>query len=252
MSNKEDFMNQPETNLTYIQAMSRNKKVIVFNGPPSSGKDAACEFLTSHKNIVHITFKRKLIALTQTIFGVGEEWWDERYTTIGKNEPRVELGGRSQRDALIFVSEQVIKPNLGNDYFGRATLIDIAKEIDNNFVVVSDCGFIEEIITLSESDLIDSEDIMIVRVHRSGYDFSKDSRSYVDAEKYGIVVVDIANDSTLEEYLNKISYCFPRLCSSIVDWDVFGTPIFQNECFYSFEAFNEAMNSKVLPLSAFK
>lgn len=228
----------PETALKVIQYKSRGKKLIIFNGPPSSGKDEACKYIvkTSNRNVKHIMFKQKLVQLTQFIFGVTNEWWEPRYTEEGKNVKREELNGFSQREALIFVSETVIKPTLGNDYFGKATVKDIVtflSEVDAS--VVSDCGFIEEIDVINNEPSIDKEDVLIVRCHRDGYDFSGDSRSYVDAESYGFDVVDLWNDGDLDRYHDKLGYCFPELLSEPVDWGMMGTPLYQAEATCSFE-----------------
>ena len=236
-----EYEQYPETPLNKIQSLSKGKKLIIFNGPPSSGKDEACKYIEKHspRTVKHIMFKQKLTELTQMIYGVNSEWWNERYTESGKNIPRPELNGLSQRNALIFVSETVIKPNLGNDYFGKATVKDIISFLKNiDTAVVSDCGFIEEIDVIDKEPAIAKEDVLIVRCHRDGYDFSGDSRSYVDAESYGFDVVDLWNDGDLNRYHNKLCYCFYELLSEPCDYDTVGNPIYHaNTC--SFDHFVE-------------
>lgn len=251
MTEREQY---PESNLCKVQYSCKNKKLIIFNGPPSSGKDEACKYITENANavssIVHITFKQKLTHLTQVIFGVTPEWWEPLYTESGKNIPRDELDGKSQRDALIFVSETIIKPTMGKEYFGKATIKDIVKALDNGHsAVISDGGFIEEMIAIDNEPRINKDDVLVVRCHREGYDFSGDSRSFVNAEDYGFDVIDIWNDGSLERYHSKLEYCFPVIMSDIVDYDAVGTPIYEPQATADFEAYlkyNEIKKSLIL------
>ena len=81
----------------------------------------------------------------------------------------------SPRQALIHVSENVIKPIEGKDYFGRqAKKSVLASEL--LVFVFSDGGFIDEIQALKS----DKTKVTVIRLHREGFTFEGDSRSYVD------------------------------------------------------------------------
>ena len=178
-------------------------KVVIFNGPPSSGKDEAAKFIERNAGFDTelVAFKKKLTELTCMIHGVDPYLWAERYDDH-KEEPWDQLGGLSQRRALQIVSEDVIKPVYGNDYFGKATLKDIITLIENGMRVgISDCGFKEELQTLLT--YFKPEELLLVRTHRPGYSFDGDTRSYLHSDC--IPSIDLINDTTLKNYHRRIT-----------------------------------------------
>lgn len=164
--------------------MEQKTKVVIFNGPPGSGKDEAVLHLKmNHVGIYHFEFKRKLIALLKLIFDVTDEQWEYLYTRERKELASPMLGGLSPRQALIHVSENIIKPAFGKSYFGERALFYIQnlefeseEEKELTIFVASDGGFIEEL-----SPFIDKfeQQLIVVRIHRDGCDFRNDSRSYI-------------------------------------------------------------------------
>jgi hypothetical protein len=160
----------------------------IFNGPPSSGKDDACKFLKKHFNYQHLQFKDQLFIDTANHFEVSLDWfmldYDDR---ILKEMPRDELKGLSKREALIHVSENVIKPKYGKDYFGMKTAEKLDISLDYCF---SDGGFVEEVYPLINR--VGPEKMCIVQIYRNGYTFSSDSRNYIN----GILVEDLGNQDS--------------------------------------------------------
>lgn len=171
------------------------KKVIILNGPPNCGKDSIADYLVS-PNIHKKSFKERLTTLTQMIHNVSSEWWEENYTRELKEKPSERLMGLSPREALIKVSETVIKPNYGKDYFGKAA----AESLEEGINVFSDGGFKEEIIPLM--DKVGSDNITIIRIARPNCSFDGDSRNYLEIPS--INTVDVNNDGSLEEFKEKI------------------------------------------------
>ena len=178
------------------------KKVIIYNAPPASGKDQACDF-KKFKPVTRLMFKEKLIEITCVIHGITRSHWDEIYTRELKEIPSPLFFGLSPRQALIKVSETVIKPSFGQDYFGKALARQI-EEADTDLVEVSDGGFPEEIQPIY--DVIQPKDLMIVRIHRPGYTFNGDSRNYIKDEDVhpDTHVFDLYNNGTLEEFEEKV------------------------------------------------
>jgi hypothetical protein len=149
---------------------------VIFNGPPGSGKDEACHFLKTNYGYKHLQMKDQLFIDTAEYYGVSLEWFMNGYNDRTLKEfPRDELGGISKRQALIHVSETVMKPKHGKDYYGRKT----AEKMDQvSSYCFSDGGFIEEILPVINT--IGQENICIVQLYRTGCSFSSDSRNYIN------------------------------------------------------------------------
>lgn len=157
------------------------RKAIVLNGPPGSGKDTIANMLEP-MGFKHRAFKDTLYIATLAHFGVVSRdarvnamlWMKDRALKESNDCPY--FNGLSPREALIYVSEKVIKPNYGDDYFGvqafRACGLDNDKE-----TVFSDGGFGSEILPLLEH----FSSVLVVRLRREGYSFEGDSRRYIAA-----------------------------------------------------------------------
>lgn len=149
--------------------------IIICNGPPGSGKDEAASYFKKH-GFKHISFKHVLFKETIEYFGVPHDWFMRDYNDRKiKERPEKALGGLSRREALIHVSEEVIKPVEGLDFFGRG----VANEIeDDKDYAISDGGFIEELTPIINK--IGTGNIVLVQLTRDGCDYSTDSRRYFD------------------------------------------------------------------------
>lgn len=179
------------------------KKVMIFNAPPFAGKDYAVEFLKQEYDCNHVMFKRKLYQLLKVIYNLSDEQLESAMMRHNKEYKSILFNGISPRDALIKISEEVIKPNFGKDYFTKELVYDLDENKPN---VASDGGFPEEIISLAEN--IGGENIFILRIQRDGCSFVGDSRTYISNEiigQYRIRYVDIKND---EDYLLKVNKYF--------------------------------------------
>jgi len=179
------------------------KRIYILNAPPSAGKDIAAKFLTdTRSNVKQLEFKGHLYNILKVIYGITQEQFDSFKPESEKNLPRAELGGKSLREALIFVSETVIKPNYGKDYFGQK-LTQEALQSDSEMFVTSDGGFPDEV-----RPLTDKFEVTVVRVHRDECCFIKsgDSRRYLkEVDIPNAFFVDVDNNSSLNEYFKKIN-----------------------------------------------
>jgi len=176
----------------------KKKKIILFNGPPGSGKDTAAERvgdLVTTPNVQIEKFAKTVKEGCHAMLGLvnahgaplAHDHFEER-----KNEPLPEFGGFSPRDTYIWYSEEVMKPRFGNDIFGRLTADRIAQS-HMPIVCISDSGFIEEAQVLI--DRFGSDNVSLVRMHRTDHDFTGDSRSYIDSDQ--IPVRELRNDGDL-------------------------------------------------------
>lgn len=173
---------------------------IIFNGPPHSGKDHAAKLVAqSLIPAQHCQFKEHLFKLVLVIFNVTEEEFFSLYNNREtKEKPTCLLRGFSPREALIYVSEEVIKPKFGKQYFGEIAAENMCYGVN----AFSDGGFLEEL-----APVYDTADgnLLIVRLHRPEYTFERfnDSRKYMEGYK-DAKVVDLHNDSDLATFEVKV------------------------------------------------
>lgn len=163
--------------------MSKDKMVtvIILNGAPNCGKDYIAEVLQSYiilntgLNCSILKYKSRLYRITAALYGLDEiKLIEVANNRILKETPMVALGGLSPRKALIKVSEGIVKPIFGERYFGEALASSIGSE---DFVVIPDGGFSEEVVPLVECDRVHR--VVVVRLTADGCTFEGDSRSYI-------------------------------------------------------------------------
>lgn len=147
--------------------------IVIFNGPPGSGKDEAAAWF-GKRGFAHLSFKHYLFRETISEFGVDTVWFMDGFNNRSRKEmPEEDLRGMSRRQAMIYTSEDVIKPKYGKSYFGD----QVASQIkENERYVISDGGFVEEIQPLI--DKVGSENILLVQLVREGCSYRSDSRRY--------------------------------------------------------------------------
>jgi len=179
-----------------------NKKVIIFNAPPNTGKDVAAEHLVKHLNSKgipshHKEVKENLFKAVKSAYGISDNLWDFLYEREYKEEPschlRISMNNTSPRNAMIHMSENVLKPLFGKDVFG----IMAAKSAEEGVNIFSDGGFAEEVQCLL--DEVGEENFLLIHVTRDGCSFEGDSRDYVMGFPNTHI---IHNDGTLGEYLD--------------------------------------------------
>lgn len=168
--------------------------IVIFNGPPGSGKDLCCEYLKT-QGYNHIEFKSKLFEDCIEYYNVDKDWFFGGYDRLTKDKPEELLGGLSRREALINISENIIKPKLGSDYYGYVAANKM--QIGENYCI-SDGGFIDEL-----SHIINKfrDDILMIRLYRDNSDFNLDSRRYINFNDF--VGECICGHSTNLSELNK-------------------------------------------------
>lgn len=135
-----------------------------------------------------------------------ERNWELRY----KDHPEGAYGtciNLSIREAMIYVSEVIVKPRFGEDWFGQERVRKIKgyEEVVGSLgqLVFSEdsCAFVEELTPLIE--YLGQENILLLRIHKDGSTFAGDSRDYIPD---GVITntVDIFNNGTEQEYLDKV------------------------------------------------
>jgi hypothetical protein len=177
-------------------------KVVILNGAPSSGKDTVAQWLDEVKyngySVYKQEFKEKLYDILGAIYSLPLHEVYSLSDRESKELPQECFGGLSLRQAMIKVSENIIKPNYGEDYFG----IMAAKAlIEGELNVFSDGGFQSELAPII--DKVGEDNVLIIRIHRDGCTFENDSRDFLPD---GLVdlTVDIDNNGTLDELFENV------------------------------------------------
>ena len=170
-----------------------SKRIILLNGAPSSGKDTIAGILSDNFGYKHRYIANSLVEAAVSLSNVDRYEWDVRYNDRIKNSkelPWDRLGGLSQREFLIKVSEEWMKPVFGNDVFVKKEILSDLIEGNKHIpVVISDCGHKVELDSYIQ--YYGEDNILLVRVHRDGKTFGNDSRYYLDHKH----VVDIQNNT---------------------------------------------------------
>lgn len=154
-------------------------RVILLNGAPGSGKDTIAELLRMWHGFEQCEFKAPLFAIAGAASGICPLLWEQRYEDREmKEKPWDLLGGLSQREFMIKISEDWVKPVFGEEHFGILAARAAQQSMEEgNDVVFSDSGFPEEMEPLI--DLFGVDDVLLVRLNREGYSFDNDSRDYI-------------------------------------------------------------------------
>lgn len=164
-------------------------KLIVLNGPPSSGKDILCHCLSQYVNTYSYKFISPAEEVIQTLFRISDaDWFFLREQD--KDTPSELLYGKSLRQVFISFSEEYMKPTFGKDVFAKLAKQRLSERIgDDGLIVISDCGFIEEIIPIAELSTYN----LLVRLSREGTSFEAigDSRGYIQLEDWKYECCDV-------------------------------------------------------------
>ena len=213
-----------------------NKTVIIFNSAPNSGKDLVAQYLKDYFQTGEvIAFKDELYKDTANYFDIDAEDLIEYHSdrslkekpsllfskyqreslkqyffsilyVIGaliNNRYLMSLGYYSSREALIHVSESVVKPVKGKDYYGKK-LVEKIEDSSERFYFVSDSGYFEEASSVADKGY----NVIIAQLMRSGATFEGDSRSLLNKDDFkeyvNIKFCQIDNNGSLDDLYNSI------------------------------------------------
>ena len=182
------------------------KRTIILNGPPRSGKDTIAEYISDKFGYTRASFKEPLIDSTCFYYGVDRDWFMNRYEE-DKEVRQENLNGLSRRQALIHVSENVMKPQRGKGIFGEMLAASMVASENKKFVF-SDGGFPEEFLEIKKYD----PNVVLVHLYRPGCDFSNDSRDYIPsmlANNFFVIQNDILEKTKflVDIIMEKINEC---------------------------------------------
>lgn len=161
-------------------------KIILFNGPPRSGKDTATKLMleiiygserdgVNRRSAYHYRFAEPLKDAVHALFGMSGIL-TEHFDAV-KGTPCNQMMSMTPRQAYIWLSEEVAKPKFGDDFFAKVA-INHLKQFEDAAVVISDFGFQVEVDTLVKH--FGEENIMVVYLMRDGANYNDDSRRYIE------------------------------------------------------------------------
>lgn len=213
-----------------------NKTVVIFNAPACSGKDQACQYLKDYfctgeilafkdelykdtaeyfnitiEDLILYHSDRELKEIPDLMFGKFQNDSLKQYFfgllyVIGvllNNKYLMSLGYYSSRQALIHVSENIVKPKKGKDYYGKK-LVEKIENSSERFYFVSDSGFPNEATMVADKGY----NVYIIHLERSGATFEGDSRRLLtkdDFKEYSnIKFTTIDNNGSLDDLYNAI------------------------------------------------
>lgn len=184
-------------------------RIILLNGPPSSGKDTIArrviqEARADGVDVREMKFATPLKEAAARLFP-GIKWGlvgEDGRTPPNDSHPL--LHGRTPRQVLIALSEQFFKPTFGADYFGRraAEQVEQAEREGAAGVVISDSGFIEEAMPLIEAR---RGHVAALHLYRDGCSFDGDSRGYLPSVD-GLFVNEAVNQ-TWDDVADIVGWC---------------------------------------------
>ena len=202
-------------------------KIILLNGPKMSGKDVIAARLkqvirrSRDVNMLqahHMMFKNRLFDIALAISGICDEIWFDRYDDRSLKElpwSRLPVNPETgdyytQRTWLMFVSEDMIKPVLGNRFFGEAAARSVYDDQSSSIFklsghshvhIFSDSGFESEVQPLFE--LINTE-VYLIQLFRDGCTFSGDSRDYLKYNDSYAANHVVHNDGKIKDAVEEI------------------------------------------------
>lgn len=169
------------------------RRVIFFNGPPRSGKDTICDLLASKRRLARLKFADPLKDQCCALLGI-----DRAELERIKDFPHPVFNGGTPRQYLINLSEKLIKPIYGDQFFGKASVHKIEYNNIRGLIAFSDSGFKSEAVPVVK--LVGLQRCVKINIMRKGTSFENDSRSYWHMD--GLQEFDGYNEGTPEEFLN--------------------------------------------------
>lgn len=169
------------------------RPLILLNGPPRSGKDEGAAYLYKKYNAHWFRMSQPIKDALRAMFNMTEAQYKE---CEAKKDTRMEfLFDLSFREAQIAFSEVFAKEVFGITVFGKLAARRVAQSVSKMFVC-SDSGFQQEAHPFIQ--LVGAKNVLVIRLHRTGCDFSQDSRSYINID--GATNIDLDNNASLARY----------------------------------------------------
>lgn len=190
------------------------KQVIFLNGPPKCGKDTVASHLVSYLRFEKMKFaaplKRMAAGLLNISLETVERLKEIEFKALSKetliNEralgsERYEYGEKDTlRRFLIRLSEEFLKPTYGSNFFGRIAVRELQRS-SNSLIIFTDSGFTDETKTVIRAT--GQHNTILIRLHRNGCNYEKDSRSYLP--DIAGTNIDVENNGPLSHTVGRVA-----------------------------------------------
>lgn len=171
----------------------KKPQIIFLNAPPGAGKDTAAIFIyEAYEHARMAKFSECLKDAARVLFGLPMHMMLMFDSREHKDQPRPEFLGKSWRETLIWLSEEVVKPKFGDGFFGVRLAKKLAEATGCELTAISDSGFkveAEPVITM-----FGAENCHLWHIHRPGCTFKGDSRGYWQHKALTPVFIDNRHD----------------------------------------------------------
>lgn len=172
-------------------------KFVFINGPRQSGKDTAVKFLVHEFGCRHYKMAWPMKSSACALLGISEEdakiYFEDPVAKLRQHKAFFNM---TPVEWLIWLSEDVMKPRFGKDYWGRIAVRNLAEPTQAPFTAVSDSGFRDECLPIANT--YGPRNCVIIQLHRPGRTFDGDSRSYIELTDIGVPLIELRNEYTLE------------------------------------------------------
>lgn len=173
-----------------------NGHLLFLNGPPGCGKDTLG--LQLYRILGDMGYKPYIEKMAKPLkvggsaaLGIPFEELEGEW----KGTPIPGLGF-TWREYQISMSEDWYKKQFGPDIFGRLLVSRISRLIDRDVIIVTDCGFNEEIPPVIAA--YPRGRIAVIRIHRAGHTYDGDSREWIDDSPH-YATLDLGNNARIED-----------------------------------------------------
>lgn len=175
-----------------------SKKLILFNGPPHSGKHTGADYVwCSRQNVLRIKLSAPIKRAIKAMFDFTDA--QVAYLESIKDQRDPLLFNRTYREVQISFSEAWAKDLFSFRVFGHLADRAIAASPSSLFVC-SDSGFDYEADPMIKR--IGKRNTLLVRLHREGCSFANDSRSYIEIPD--VLTVDLFNNGSRNDYHSQL------------------------------------------------
>jgi hypothetical protein len=186
--------------------------VFILNGPSKSGKNMLTDWANEKLKAVYpFSFAAPLKRICAHIIWGAEHVGFDQLALLEQNKDKEGYGcleAVTPRDILIALSEDVIKPLCGQEYFGRVAMMRLVYLIEKHGAecfIASDGGFAVELDPIIR--FFGSGNVFVINLCREGCTYESDSRGYLTPEQFSSPpsFLTLHNNGTPEEVRESFS-----------------------------------------------